>query len=67
MEKVVVYDSWSQRKIKEVFLLNNGWRVLREEEIKEFNAAKGCLLAILFLPLVFFGFSKKIKVTYIKD
>lgn len=55
-----------ERKQKEFFLFRKGWEVYSEEDVKQFSAGKGFLLALLFLPLVLFGGQNKIKVTYYK-
>jgi hypothetical protein len=41
-----------------------GYEVKSIEDVKQFNGAKGCLLFLLFPPLVFFGRSKYERITY---
>jgi len=53
-----------ERSIKERGLFKKGYFVYSEEEVKQFNSGKGCLLAIIFLPLVLFGRSKYVDVVY---
>jgi len=53
-----------KRKKEEKKLFKQGYVVANEEEVREWEASKGCCLAIIFLPLIFFGKEKKIKVTY---
>ena len=43
-----------------------GWKIISQREFKQFHAGKGCLLFILFPPLVLFGQTKYIEVTYEK-
>jgi hypothetical protein len=54
------------RKQEEKKLFAMGYKIESEEEVKEFNGGEACCLAIIFLPLVFFARSKKIKVVYEK-
>lgn len=55
------------RKAEEKKLFEKGFKIESEEEIKEWDGGKACCLAIIFLPLIFFGKSKKVKVVYIKE
>lgn len=41
-----------------------GWHIVEERDASGYNAGKGILLGLLFLPLALFGFSKYIEVTY---
>jgi len=51
------------RKKREAILLPQGYKVIEEEEIKEWQAGNACCLALIFLPLIFIK-TKLIKVTY---
>ena len=56
------------RKMTEKKLYSDGYFIYQEEELKKFNAGKGCLMLIIFFPLVFFCRDKWVKVTYqLKD
>jgi hypothetical protein len=55
------------RKSQEKKLFAKGFKIESEEEIKEWDGGTACCLAILFLPLIFFGKVKKIKVIYNKE
>lgn len=67
MNKTITYNNWKYKNsIQHKKLIEDGWQVVNEEEFKEFNALKGCILVIIFLPLVLFGRSTRIKVTYEK-
>lgn len=50
--------------MKEASLFRKGYFVYSEEEVKQYSGGKGCLLAIVFLPLALLGGKKYIKVTY---
>lgn len=52
------------RTKEEEALFSQGYEILQEEEVKEWNRGKACCLMILFLPAIFFAKVKKIKVTY---
>jgi hypothetical protein len=54
-----------QRKREEEKLFNQGYKIVSEEETKEWESGNACCLAILFLPLIFIK-TKKIIVTYEK-
>ncbi len=56
-----------QRALVEKQLFEEGYKVESEEEIKEWSSGKACCLAIIFLPLIFFGKVKKVRVTYTKN
>jgi len=51
------------RKKQEAILFEQGYRIIEEEEIKEWVAGNACCLALIFLPLIFIK-TKMIKVTY---
>jgi len=55
-----------QRKQVEKKLFAEGYKIESEEDVKEWDGGKACCLAIIFLPLVFFGKSKRVKVIYVK-
>lgn len=55
------------RKAEEKKLFEKGFKIESEEEVKEWDGGKACCLAIIFLPLIFFGKAKRIKVVYIKN
>lgn len=40
------------------------WHVVSEREVSGYNAGKGIILGLIFLPLALFGFGKQIEVTY---
>lgn len=65
MRKIVVYKKgdFLGRKARESTSLRHYYAV-EEKEISRFNGVKGFLLFILFPPLVFFGWSKLLEVTY---
>jgi len=65
MRKIVVYKKgdFLGRKARESTSLRHYYAV-EEKEISRFNGVKGFLLFILFPPLVFFGWSKSLEVTY---
>lgn len=54
-----------RRAAREAELFQQGYQVVCEEQIKEWEAGKSCCLAIIFLPLILLR-TKKIKVTYEK-
>jgi len=55
-----------QRNLKEKKILKDGFKIVSEENIKEWDAIRLFYLVIpIFLPLVFFK-SKKVKVIYKK-
>lgn len=54
----------NQRATAEATLFAQGYRILQEEQVKEFDNGKACCLAIIFLPLVFLSYNYKIRVTY---
>jgi len=54
-----------QRKKEEKKLFENGYRIILEEDLKQWEAGNACCLALLFLPLIFIK-TKKVKVTYEK-
>ena len=62
-------DSFGDKVRREVEqkLLSEGYRIIQEETVKEFDGKKACCLAIIFLPLAFFGHVVKRKVTYEKS
>lgn len=65
MQKVVVYKDHNYiNDSKHLQLIEGGWRVVAEEETKEFNPSKGCCLLVLFFPLVLFARSNRVRVTY---
>lgn len=43
-----------------------GYVLIGEEELTKFSGGKGFLLALLFLPLAFFGRTKYVRLTYEK-
>ncbi len=55
------------RKFTENGLMKRGYVLLEEEEIKKYSGGKGCLLAIVFLPLALLGGKKYVKCTYGKN
>ena len=68
MRKTIRYKQNDRvgRWLKETFVLR-GWHVVEEKESGGYNAGKGFLLGLLFLPLALFGFSGYIEVTYEKN
>ena len=54
------------REKEEKELFKKGYRIVEDERIREFNPMLGCLLLILFFPLVFFAWEAKTKVVYEK-
>jgi hypothetical protein len=52
------------RVADEKMLALRGYHPVSEEEVQQYSATKGCLLALLFLPLALFGHTRYIKVTY---
>jgi regulator of RNase E activity RraB len=69
MKIIKVYSKgiFSNRKKVEAKLFKEGYKIESEEEIKEWDGGQACCLAIIFLPLIFFGKVKKVRVTYIKN
>lgn len=67
MKKTIRYKKGdvAGRWLKEKILLR-GWRVVEEKEVGGYNAGKGLLLALIFLPLALLGFGSYIDVTYEK-
>jgi len=54
----------TRKRAKEESVLSmQGYKVIEEEEIKEWQAGNACCLALIFLPLIFIK-TKMIKVTY---
>jgi len=53
-----------QRAKKEAELFKVGYKIIEEEEVKEWDAGSACCLAIVFLPLIFLAKIKKVRVTY---
>jgi len=53
-------------KIDKTLMSRKGYVEVEREEIKQFNGGKGCLLFLLFPPLVLLGRSKYIKIKYQK-
>lgn len=53
-----------QRAKSEADLFKNGYTILQEETIKEWNPGTACCLLLLFFPLVFFARVKKTRVVY---
>jgi hypothetical protein len=70
MKKIKVYSKDffgdMNRKSTEKKLFKEGYRIESEEDVKEWDGSQACCLAIIFLPLIFFGKVKKVKVTYVK-
>lgn len=66
--KVYSKDLWgySKRKIDEKKLFAEGYKIESEEDVKEWDGGQACCLAIIFLPLIFFGKAKKVRVVYVK-
>ncbi|HBI50246.1 MAG TPA: hypothetical protein DDY21_00130 [Candidatus Moranbacteria bacterium] len=60
-------NGFAERKLDEKMLGLRGYSIVEEEEIKQYNGAKGCLLFLLFPPLALLGRSKFIKITYEKN
>jgi hypothetical protein len=57
-----------KRLKEEVDLLEQGYKVESEEEIKSFEGGfKACCLAVFFLPLLLFCYKKRVKVVYVKE
>lgn len=54
----------NQRAATEAMMFSQGYRILQEEQVKEFDSGKACCLAIIFLPLVFLSYNHKTRVTY---
>lgn len=57
-------NGYLSRKAAEAKLFRQGYFVYSEEEVKQYSGGKGCVLALIFLPLALFGGKKYIKVTY---
>ena len=66
MKITKIYDGKKERQKAEEKLFAEGWQIESEEEVKDWDAGKACCLAFIFLPLIFFGKTKKIKVIYFK-
>jgi hypothetical protein len=52
------------RERTEAQLFAQGYKILQEEQIKEWNSGLACCLLLLFFPLVLFARESKAKVTY---
>ena len=52
------------RKLDEAYFSARGYHVESVEDVKEYSGSKGCCLFLIFAPLAFFGFKKKIRVVY---
>jgi hypothetical protein len=52
------------RAVDAKLLKLRGYSPIKEEEVTGYNAGKGILLGLFFLPLALFGFGKRIKITY---
>lgn len=48
----------------EAIMFPQGYIILQEENVKEFDSGRACVTAIIFLPFIFFAYNQKIKVTY---
>lgn len=57
-------NGYMTRKMTEASLFRQGYFVYSEEDVKQYSGGKGCVLALIFLPLALFGGKKYIKVTY---
>ena len=60
------YLAQKKRKKEEVKLFELGYKIIEEEENKEWMAGNACCLALIFFPLIFIK-TKRIKVTYEKN
>lgn len=56
-----------ERKRQEKKLFKKGYKVVSEEESREFNGAMGCGLFMIFPPLALLASKPKIKVIYSND
>lgn len=69
MKRVVkTYDKFNfvGRKVSEMFMTARGYYVEQTEELSSYSGGKGILLFFIFPPLAFFGFKKRVRVTYAK-
>lgn len=57
-------SGWIEKKIGIWWMEKRGYEVWLEEEVRQINAAKGCALALIFLPLALFGSSRYWKITF---
>ena len=65
-QKIIkVFSNLKSRQKFEKDIFAKGFVLYCQEDVKEWGAKKGCLLAILFFPLIFIK-TNKIKVTYVK-
>lgn len=55
------------RERLEAKLFAEGYKVVSEREVREWDVGRTCCLAIIFLPLLLFGKQSKIEVTYEKS
>ena len=68
MKQTIKYTSLNYiGTVTDTNLKNAGYKVVQVEEASDFNATKGCLLALLFPPLIVFGKRTVAKVTYEKQ
>lgn len=63
-KKGSINDAINRRVIESTVLKD--WTVIQEKEVGGYSAGTGCLLGLLFLPLLALGASKYIEVTYEK-
>lgn len=57
-------SGWVRRSIGTWLMEKRGYTVTSIEEFKQYSGGKGCLLAIIFLPLALLGGTRYVRVTF---